>query len=104
MFSSLFVALALTATGVFGAPSPADTVAALKAAPAQVDRIKILDQDSDVCDTAFCSFCALIYIALSSLSSTSSTPRLSKAPAVSSCLPPFLTSLSSSTMVCVFLC
>ncbi|EJF61214.1 RmlC-like cupin [Dichomitus squalens LYAD-421 SS1] len=47
MFSSLFVALALTATGVFGAPSSADTVAALKAAPAQVDRIKILDQDSD---------------------------------------------------------
>ncbi|KAI1795208.1 RmlC-like cupin [Ganoderma leucocontextum] len=47
MFSSLLLVVSLAATGVLSAPSPADTVAALKAAPAQVDRVKILDKDTD---------------------------------------------------------
>ena len=50
MRSSSLLATALAITGVVvAAPSPADVVAELKAAPAQVDRVnKILVQDSDV--------------------------------------------------------
>lgn len=50
MRSSTLLATALAITGVVvAAPSPADVVAELKAAPAQVDRVnKILVQDSDV--------------------------------------------------------
>ena len=47
MFSSLLVALAATACAV-AASSPAEMIAALKSAPTQNDRIKILDQDKDV--------------------------------------------------------
>lgn len=47
MFSSLFVTLTVAACA-FAASTPAQQVAALKSAASNIDRLKILDQDTDV--------------------------------------------------------